>query len=708
MADIQSYAVRGMTCASCVRRVERALAAVPGVEAVRVDLAGERATVTFADVKPQALADALKAKGYELVLAPSASEEAAEARASLLRVGLAWAFALPLIAPMLGVPLHLPAWAQALLAAGAAFGCGAGFLVRAFRLALKGETSMDTLIALGTLAAYGSGLAEALSGAHHTSFEIAASLPAFLLTGKALEARAKHRATEGLGSLLALAPATALRLSMDPLGRMRPEGEGDSETEVPVAELRKGDRVRVRPGSKIPVDGRVVGGRADVEEALLTGEPLPVPKGAGDDVLAGALVHGGSLEIEVRAAGQGTWLAQLAAQVAEAKGSHAPAQALADRISEVFVPAMLILAALTLAGWWLHTGHLALAWRPAVTVLVIACPCALGLATPVALATALGTAARQGLLVRDTAALERLAVATDLVLDKTGTLTLGHPRLRVATPLGAVSEADLRRWAAALERDSEHPLAKALRAAWEGAPAAVEGFQAHPGGGVSGTVEGHALRLGNAAFLGVPFPEVPEDALAVGLSEGGTLLGLFLLADGLRAEAAAVLAGLRADGLRLHLLSGDRPGSVARFAAPLPLDSAEGGARPADKAQRIKALQAERRIVAFAGDGVNDAAALATADAGLSLPGLEAAAASAPLNLRHEGLRPLLDARRLAVKLHHVIRQNLAWAFGYNLVLVPLAAFGLLERFGGPMLAGAAMGLSSLTVVLNALRLRRN
>ncbi len=694
MSDIQSFAVRGMTCASCVRRVEKALAAVPGVAEVRVDLAGERATVTFDGVKPQTLAEALKAKGYELVLAPSAADEATEARAAQVRVLLAWAFALPLMAPMVGLPLHLSPWVQALLAAGAAFGCGVGFLVRAARLATKGETSMDTLIALGTLAAYGSGMAEALAGAHHTSFEIAASLPAFLLTGKWLEARAKHRATEGLGALLALAPATALRL------------EGELETEVPVADLRPADRVRVRPGSKVPVDGRVIAGRADVEEALLTGEPLPVPKGLGDEVLAGALVHGGSLDVEVRAAGQGTWLAQLAAQVAEAKGSHAPAQALADRISEVFVPVMIGVALLTLVGWWIHTGSLALAWRPAVTVLVIACPCALGLATPVALATALGTAARQGLLVRDSAALARLAVATDLVLDKTGTLTQGRPEV-VAIQARAAGEVDLRRWAAALERDSEHPLAQAIRATWTGDPAPVAAFAAHPGGGVSGTVEGHALRLGNAAFLGLPLEGIPDDATAVGLAEGGTLLGIFLLADGLRPETPTVLRDLKAEGLRLHLLSGDRPEAVARFAQTLGLDSAQGGARPADKAARIQALQAEHRIVAFAGDGVNDAAALATADAGVSLPGLEAAAASAPLNLLREGLHPLLAARRLAVKLHKVIRQNLAWAFGYNLVLVPLACFGLLERFGGPMLAGAAMGLSSLTVVLNALRLRR-
>jgi Cu+-exporting ATPase len=696
MSIVERFPVQGMTCASCVRRVEKALAAVPGVAGVQVDLAQERATVTHAGVASEHLAAAVAAKGYTLVLADPGLAEAKAARVAKFRLALAWLLTLPLLAPMVGLPLHLSPWLQGLLAALVAFGAGAPFFLHAGRLALQFETSMDTLVALGATAAFGSGVAEALAGAHHTSFEIAASLVAFLLTGKFLEARAKHRATESLSALLDLTPATALRLEAD-----------GSEREVGVAELHPGDRVRVRPGAKIPVDGRVIAGRAEVEEALLTGEPLPVPRGVGDAVLAGALVHGGSLDLEVRAAGQGTWLAQLAAQVSGAKASRAPAQALADRISAVFVPAILLLSALTLAGWWLHTGALATAWRPAVTLLVIACPCALGLATPVALATALGTAARQGLLVRDSAALEKLAVATDLVLDKTGTLTEGRPVLQELRALADVPAEELRRLAAALERDSEHPVAKALRAAWEGPLPAVVDFQAHPGGGVSGRIEGRALRLGSAALLGLDFGALPEDGIAVGLAEGDRLLGLFLLGDAVREETPAVLAALRAEGLRLHLLSGDRPEAVARAAARLGLDEALGGMTPMGKAERLKVLQAEGRTVAFAGDGVNDAAALATADAGLSLPGLDAAAASAPLNLRREGLRPLLDARRLAVKLHRNIRQNLAWAFGYNLVLVPLAAFGLLERLGGPMLAGAAMGLSSLTVVLNALRLRR-
>jgi Cu+-exporting ATPase len=692
----ETFPVTGMTCASCVRRVEKAIRAVPGVTDVHVDLVQERATITHGAVAAAALADAVAAKGYGLVVAPAADGGAADLRRADLRLLLAWAFALPLLAPMAGIPVHLDWRLQAALAALAAFGCGGGFLLRAARLAWQQDASMDTLIAVGSLAAFVSGLVEGLSGAHHTSFEIAASLPAVVLLGKRIEAGAKHRATTSLTALLDLAPALAMRI----------DGSGN-EHEVSARQLAPGDLVRVRPGQAIPVDGRIVAGAAEVEEALLTGEPLPVAKSVGDDVLAGAIVHGGSLDIAVRAAGSATWLARLANQVAEAKASRQPAQALADRISRVFVPVILVLAAAVFAAWWLLTGDAALAWRPAVTVLVIACPCALGLATPVALATALGSAARQGLLVRDAAALDRLAAATDLVLDKTGTLTVGRPRLRELRPVGSHAEAELRQAAAALERDSEHPLARAIRAGWSGALPPVEDWRAHPGGGVSGTIAGRRLRLGNAAFLGLALPAIPDDAIAVGLADEDGLRGVFLLADAMRPEAAGILARLRGRGIDLHLLSGDRAAAVAAFARGLPFATVAGDVQPAGKAERIAALQRSGRVVAFAGDGVNDAAALATADAGISLPGLDAAAASAPLNLHREGLQPLLDAHHLARRLRRIIRQNLAWAFAYNLVLVPLAAFGLLDRIGGPLLAGAAMGMSSLTVVLNALRLRR-
>jgi Cu+-exporting ATPase len=695
--ETHTYRVEGMTCASCVRRVEKALQVVPGVSSATVNLASEEATIAFEGVSPEKLAQALAERGYALVMDPTGEEKARELREALLRTLLAWAFTLPLFVSMVpGVALHIDWRLQALLSAVVVFAAGGGFFKRAALQLLHRETTMDTLVALGAGVSWGFGLIEGLHGEHHLTFETAGALVAFLLLGKYLETRAKIHTGDSLTLLLKLAPSTALRL----------DHEGHEE-EVPVSMLKPGERVRVRPGFSIPVDGLVLAGAADVEEALLTGEPLPVPKRVGDAVIACALVHGGSLEIEVRAAGRDTWLAKLARQVGEAKASKAPVQALADRISAVFVPVILVLAALTFAAWWWHSGGISEAWRPAVTVLVIACPCALGLATPVALTTALGTAARNGLLVRDAAAFERLGSITDLAFDKTGTLTLGKPILRETRNLSD-DVTDMLSLAAALERDSEHPLARGIRDAAHGMVLpSVENFRAHPGGGVSGTIQGRELKLGNAAFLAVDFQDVPADATAVGLAEGATLMGLFILADAVRPDALATVQALQAEGLRLHLFSGDRPEPVLKLALELGIPEALGGCTPGLKQSHIAELQHEGRTVAFVGDGVNDAPALAQADAGLSLPGLEAAQGAAPLNLLREGLEVLLNARRLARKTQKIIRQNLAWAFGYNLLLVPLAAFGQLERFGGPMLAGAAMGLSSFTVVLNALRLRK-
>jgi len=324
------------------------------------------------------------------------------------------------------------------------------------------------------------------------------------------------------------------------------------------------------------------------------------------------------------------------------------------------------------------------------------------------MAAALGTAARQGLLVREAGGMARLAELTDLVFDKTGTLTLGRPELEEARTMGSLGKEALLRIAAALERGSEHPLAKGLLRAAAGValPEVLE-FRAHPGGGVSGQVDGVPFRLGNEAFLGLAFPTLPSGSTAVGLADASGLQGIFLLADRMRPEAPDVVRALRGQGLRLHLLSGDRPEVAEGLGKLLGLDSAEGGCTPSGKRERIAALQAGGAVVGFVGDGVNDAPALAQADAGISLPGLDALRAAATLNLMREGLDPLLAARRLALRTRRVVGQNLAWAFGYNLILVPLAALGLLDRFGGPMLAGAAMGLSSVTVVLNAWRLRR-
>jgi Cu+-exporting ATPase len=405
--------------------------------------------------------------------------------------------------------------------------------------------------------------------------------------------------------------------------------------------------------------------------------------------------------------GAESWLARLAAQVAEAQTSKASVQALADRISSRFVPAILILAALTFLGWYFYTGSVAEAWRPAVTLLVIACPCALGLATPVAMTTALGTAARHGLLIREAGAFERLANLTDLAFDKTGTLTEGRPTLQEVRAFGMRTSGDLVRLAASLERDSEHPLAQGLREAATGQDLEpVEGFRAHPGGGVTGTIQGRAYRLGNAAFLGVDLSWPDAEGTLVGLQEEGHLIGIFRLSDAVRPASMGLVRELKAQGLRLHLWSGDRPEAANRMAASLGLSESVGGCTPEGKRARVSDLQAAGRVVGFVGDGVNDTAALAQADAGIAMAGLEAAQAAAPINLLRPGLEPLRLGLRLARRTQAVVRQNLAWAFAYNLVLIPLAATGTLERFGGAMLAGAAMGLSSVTVVLNALRLR--
>lgn len=701
----ETYTVTGMTCASCVRHVEKALAATPGVQSASVNLATATATVE-GEVPFEALAAQVEEAGYGLgrpepdATVAGAGDDPAPARRRMI-------VALVLTAPMLlamvpGLGLHLPGWLQAALSAPVVFWTGWGFFLRAGRQARHGQASMDTLIALGSGVAWLFALVEWLNGVHHLSFETAAALVAFLLTGKYLESRAKSKATDALKELLALAPPTALRLDAD-----------GAVAEVPVADLRPGDRVRVLPGHAVPADGRVTAGQAEVDESMLTGEPLPVPKGPGEGLVAGTVVHGSMLEMEIQAVGAQTQLARMAQLVAQAQGSKAPAQDLADRISAVFVPVILGLAILTLAGWWLATGSLASAWRPAVTLLVIACPCALGLATPVAVMVGLGAAARKGVLVRDAAALEALGQATDLAFDKTGTLTEGRPRLRRTLAVADLAEAELLNLAASLERDSEHPIARGLVAAHRGALKPVAAFRAHPGGGVSGDIEGEPWRLGSAAFLDVAFPEVDEDGIAVGLADATGLKGVFVLGDRLRGESAAVAGQLRRQGLRLHLFTGDRPEPAARMAAAVGIESISAGLRPEEKLNRIRDLQAQGAVVGFVGDGVNDAPALAQADCGIAMgsgageQGTGAAMAAAPLVLLRPGLEPILAARRLALRTHRVIRQNLGWAFGYNLVLVPLAAFGQLERFGGPMLAGVAMGLSSLTVVLNALRLRR-
>ncbi len=700
----QTFQVTGMTCAACVRHVERALVKTPGVTAAAVNLATSTVAVE-GSASFEVMAHEVEEAGYGLVPLATEAPRGGESEAlqgARRRMFLALGFTVPLLLTMVpGLGGPLPGWLQALLVTPVVFGAGLGFFQRAGRQARHGQASMDTLIALGSGSAWAFAMVEWQRGAHHLSFETAAALVAFLLSGKYLEARAKARATDALQALLSLAPPTALRLEAD-----------GSVMEVAVARLKSGDRVRVLPGQAVPADGRILAGQVEVDESMLTGEPMPVPKGPGEALVAGSVVHGSMVEVEVLAVGADTQLAHMAALVGQAQGSKAPVQDLADRISAVFVPVILLLALATFAGWcWL--GGWALAWRPAVTLLVIACPCALGLATPVAVMVGLGAAARKGVLVRDAAALEALGQATDLVFDKTGTLTEGRPRLQSIVSCGTLSEAELLLVAASLERDSAHPLARGIRAAHSGDLLAVEDFRTQSGGGITGRLNGVAWRLGSEAFLDVVFPSIQSDGTAVGLADGQGLQGVLVFGDRLREDAAQVVNQLRSRGLRLHLLTGDRETPARAMAARVGITEVLAGVRPEGKLGQIRALQQAGAVVAFVGDGVNDAPGLAQADCGIAMgsgageQGTGAAMAAAPLVLLRAGLEPILAAHQLARRTHRVIRQNLAWAFGYNLLLVPLAATGQLERFGGPMLAGLAMGLSSLTVVLNALRLRR-
>ena len=699
----QTYAVSGMTCASCLRHVEKALTGTSGVTSAAVNLATAAVTVE-GNATFEAMARAVEDAGYGLSrIDLDASVETDLLLPARRRMQVSVLLTLPLLMMMVpGLDWHLPGWTQALLATPVVFGTGFGFFGRAGRQALHGQASMDTLIALGSGIAWAFAMSEWWRGAHHLTFETASALVTFLLTGKYLEARAKARATDALKALLSLAPPTAQRVESD-----------GSTLEVPVSALHPGDHARVLPGQAVPADGRIISGQAELDESMLTGEPLPVAKGIGEPLIAGTVVHGSVLEMEILALGADTQLARMAAMVAQAQGSKAPAQDLADRISAVFVPVILLLALLTFAGWWWLGGGIDQAWRPAVTLLVIACPCALGLATPVAVMVGIGAAAKKGVLVRDASALEALGQATDLVLDKTGTLTEGRPRVRRVVSCGQWAEAELLAVAASLERDSEHPIARGIRAAFEGDIRSVQAFRTHPGGGISGQLEGVSWRLGSESFLGLSFPPVDEDGIAVGLADEDKLQGVLILGDRLRLEAVGVVAELGRQGLNLHLLTGDRAAPAHIMAAAAGITSVIADVRPDGKLAYLKELQAAGAVVGFVGDGVNDAPALAQADCGIAMgsgagdQGTGAAMAAAPLVLLRSGLEPILAARELALRTHRVIRQNLGWAFGYNLILVPLAAFGQLERFGGPMLAGAAMGLSSLTVVLNALRLRR-
>ena len=622
----------------------------------------------------------------------------------------------PMVAPHAfhAFPLRLSAWAQFLLTTPVFFWCGAYFIRRWWISLRDRDTNMFTLTVTGTGAAYffsvfavffGEKFPPAFLTTHGVPlyFEATAFITTIVLLGQILEQRAHARTDAAIRALMDLAPPVAHRLT-----------ENGGEEDVPLSAITPGNQLRVRPGEHIPVDGTVANGGSEIDESMLTGEPLPIAKRPGDRVSAGTLNTTGSFVFRAERVGADTLLAQIIRLVEEAQNSEAPIARLADRVSAFFVPAVAALAAATFAAWFFFGPEPSFLYAllNAVAVLIIACPCALGLATPVSLVTAIGRGAQAGVLIKDAAALERLAGANTLLIDKTGTLTEGHPRVVALAPADGFSEADLLTLAAAAESSSEHPLARAIVAAARERGLAlppVSDFSATPGFGVRAKVGGHEVVIGRAPDTDRP-AAVPG-ATVVCVIADGQLVGTLALEDTIKATTPAALAELRRLGFKIIMVTGDRTAAARTIAEKLGLDGFHADTTPATKQELVHVHQARGERVVFAGDGLNDAPALAAAEVGIAMgTGTDVAMNSAGLVLVKGDLAALVRAVHLARATLRNIKQNLFWAFAYNLLGLPLAA-GVFYPFTGwllhPMFAGAAMSISSITVVANALRLRR-
>lgn len=711
--------ITGMTCASCVGRVERTLGKLPGVEQVSVNLANERAHLQVQQAVDDALLiSAVEKAGYSASL-PQATESARQdiqwrLRTERLAVVAALLLALPLVLPMLVQPfgLHwmLPAWAQLALATPVQFILGARFYQAAYKAVRAGAGNMDLLVALGTSAGYGLSLYQwataPVGTAPHLYFEASAVVIALVLLGKYLESRAKRQTASAIRALEALRPERALRVV-----------DGHEE-EVAISALRLDDRVLVKPGERFPVDGTVEEGSSHADEALISGESLPVAKQPGDRVTGGAINGEGRLLIRTEALGAQTVLARIIRLVEDAQAAKAPIQKLVDRVSQVFVPAVLVLAVITLIGWWLAGAPVETALINAVAVLVIACPCALGLATPAAIMAGTGVAARHGILIKDAEALERAHAVNRVVFDKTGTLTSGSPRV-VHSQAQGIDHAEFMRLAGALQRGSEHPLAKAVLAVCteQGLDVPeVSDSLSLSGRGIAGFVRGRALALGNRRLLdesGLQPGELASKAQAweaegrtlswlIEQGEAPRVLGLLAFGDSLKPGAEQAIAALHARHISSHLLTGDNHGSAKAVADALGIDDVHAQMLPADKTATVAALKKDG-VVAMVGDGINDAPALAAADIGIAMGGgTDVAMQAAGITLMRGDPRLVPAALEISRKTYAKIRQNLFWAFIYNLIGIPLAALGYLN----PVMAGAAMALSSVSVVSNALWLK--
>ena len=697
--------IGGMTCASCTGRVERALKKVQGVQDASINLATESARITYLESPdmPALLRRAVRNAGYEVRTQEEVDAPKNEAPfAGFMTVAAGIVLSIPLMLPMFadwfGLHWMLPAWVQFVLAAPVQFVLGARFYKAGWHAARALSGNMDLLVAIGTTAGFFLSvwlwLTAPAGEMPHLYFEGSAVVITLVLLGKWLEARAKHQTTAAIRALHALRPDTAHWV-----GR-------DGEVDVPIADVLVNDRIAVKPGERFPLDGVVLEGETQVDESMLTGEPLPVAKAKGGAVTGGALNGEGRVVVRVTAVGNDTVLAHIIRLVEDAQAAKAPIQRLVDKVSAIFVPAVLLIALATLLGW-LGTGHaFETALIHAVTVLVIACPCALGLATPAAIMAGTGVAAQNGILIKDAQALELAHQIRTIAFDKTGTLTQGQPRL-----VNAVAEDSLY-LAASLQTGSEHPLARAiLAAAKEQAitPTSPTELKAVAGRGVEGVVDGKRLYMGSVRWmeeLGISLSPLENTTATVSaLSDGTQILALFEFADAPKKEAAEALAALHRRGIKVVMLSGDHRAAANAIAQRLGLNPAAGeviaDVLPADKAAHITAL---KPLVAMVGDGVNDAPALAVADVGIAMgTGTDVAMHAAGITLMRGDLRLVAAALDISAKTVAKIRQNLFWAFAYNVIGIPLAALGYLN----PMMAGAAMAMSSVSVITNALLLKR-
>ena len=667
--------VAGMTCAACARTIERTLAKTPGVERARVNLATETATVEYdaGRVRVSDFVGAIENLGYGVPLkaqAPDAAE-----RAYKRRLLVAVLFAAPVM--VLGM-LHRWPWVQLALTLPVVLYAGAGFYVAAFAALRHRAANMNSLIALGTGAAFLYSVFETLRGGHHVYFEAAAVIIALILTGRLLEARARGKASEAIRRLMDLTPATA-RVLRD-----------SAEVEIPVEAVEKDNVLIVRPGERIAVDGVLIEGESAVDESMLTGESLPVDKRSGGRVFAGTINRSGSFRYRATEVGRGTVLSRMIEMVKQAQGARAPVARLADVVSGYFTVGVLLAAAITF-GAWLFFAPFATAMVNAVAVLIIACPCALGLATPTAIMVGTGRGAEHGILIKGGEALEMAHRIDTVVLDKTGTVTQGRPRVTAIRAESGWTEVELLRMAASVEQYSEHPLGKAVvQAARERGIALdqAESFAATAGQGVRARVNERTVEIHGPGIA------VTVDAVRAGEIE---------VADAIKPEAAEAVRRLRALGIEVWMITGDRQAVAEAIAREAGIDRVLAGVLPDRKVAEVKKLQAAGKRAAMVGDGINDAPALAQADLGIAMStGTDVAMEAGAVTLMRSDLRGVADAIELSRRTMKVIRQNLFWAFAYNTLGIPIAALGLLS----PMVASGAMALSSVTVVSNSLRLK--